>query len=586
MHKSQSSKNLLLKPTAAIILALAANAALAATTPVMWADTATKAFVKPAAVSNGKVLAATTAQAELSAGEATHIVVSLKLRNTDDMKRATADIYNKKSPRFHHFVDHAGFMALYAPTQKQVDSVVAYLQKNGFVNIEVAPNNLLISADGNAATVKAAFNTPLVKYQLADRVGYANSQPAQVPQALAGTVKAVLGLQSVSRAKPMYKRGPITTGAELSSLALQPQATGTARGHQPTDFPSIYDATSLPTGAGTTVAIIAIGGVAQTLTDLSNAGYGSVSTRVVKTGSSRGNYSDDPDGIGEWNLDSQSILGAAGGAVKQMVFYEADLNASGNSGLTAAFNRAVSDNTAKVINVSLGWCETDAYDDGTVDAEDGIFQSATLQGQTFSVSSGDEGTYECNNRGVPDKGTYSVSWPASSPYVIAVGGSTIYTTGTKTWARETVWNEGVQSNKLWATGGGVSVVEAIPDRQSVLNSGQDGRLLPDVTFDAAQGTGALIYVDGSQEQIGGTSLASPLFVGFWARIESDNGNSIGFPADQIYSAFSSTPSLLHDITSGNNGSGGYGYKAAVGWDYPTGWGSVDIARFDKWLKTN
>ncbi|MFP3560789.1 peptidase S53, partial [Paraburkholderia sp. SIMBA_049] len=90
----------------------------------------------------------------------------------------------------------------------------------------------------------------------------------------------------------------------------------------------------------------------------------------------------------------------------------ADLNAAGNTGLTQAFNRAVSDNTAKVINVSLGWCETDANADGTLDAEEQIFTTAAAQGQTFSVSSGDEGVYECNNRGYPDGGNYTVSWPA------------------------------------------------------------------------------------------------------------------------------------------------------------------------------
>ncbi|WP_336078023.1 hypothetical protein, partial [Klebsiella pneumoniae] len=83
-----------------------------------------------------------------------------------------------------------------------------------------------------------------------------------------------------------------------------------------------------------------------------------------------------------------SIVGAAGGAVGKLAFYMADLNAPGNTGLTKAFNKAVTDNTAKIINVSLGWCENDASADGTLDAEEAIFTTAAAQGQTFSVSSG------------------------------------------------------------------------------------------------------------------------------------------------------------------------------------------------------
>jgi pseudomonalisin len=274
--------------------------------------------------------------------------------------------------------------------------------------------------------------------------------------------------------------------------------------------------------------------------------------------------------------------------VNQLIFYEADMGASGNTGLTQAFNQAVSDNTAKVINVSLGWCETDAQADGTVAAEDQIFAAAVAQGQTFSVSSGDEGAYECNNRGYPDGSTYSISWPASSPNVIAVGGTTLFTSSGK-WARETVWNEGLDGNgKLWASTGGMSVVEPRPSWQSTLTVSPkpSGRAVPDISFDAAQGSGALVYNYGQIQQIGGTSLSSPIFVGLWARLQSAHGNALGFPASSIYSAVKSTPSLVHDVTSGNNGYSGYGYKAATGWDYPTGWGSFIMSNLASYVSSH
>ncbi|MGN6665516.1 MAG: peptidase S53, partial [Trinickia sp.] len=172
----------------------------------------------------------------------------------------------------------------------------------------------------------------------------------------------------------------------------------------------------------------------------------------------------------------------------------------------------------------------------------------------------------------------------SSPNVISVGGTTLFTSGGN-WARETVWNEGLDGNgKLWASTGGISQVESLPWWQKSLSvrPKPTGRAVPDISFDAAQGSGALVYNYGEIQQIGGTSLASPIFVGLWARLQTANSNTLGFPAASLYAAVHSTPSLVHDVTSGHNGDQGYGYRAAKGWDYPTGWGSLimsDLASY-------
>lgn len=573
----QSRRAVLALPLA--VASFAAFGAASAPASTLWAPTDTLAFVTPAQIQARSA----SPLLELAAGETTHIVVSLKLRDETHLKQLAQAVNQKGNAQFGKFLSHQQFLDQYAPTDAQVQTVVDHLRKSGFINIRVASNRLLIAADGSAGAVKTAFNTPLVSYTLNGKTGYANTAPAQVPQNLADIVGSVLGLQNVAHAHPLLKTGQRTSPQVLAS--------GTAKGHNPTEFSSIYDGSSLPTASGTTVGIITIGGVTQTLKDLkqftSANQLGAVSTKSIKTGSSGGDYSDDEDGIGEWDLDSQSIVGAAGGAVQQLRFYMADQNASGNTGLTQAFNEAVSDNIAKVINVSLGWCEADANADGTLAAEDRIFAAGVAQGQTFSVSSGDEGAYECNNRGYPDGSTYSVSWPASSPNVIAVGGTTLYTTSANAYSRETVWNEGLDENgKLWSTGGGISVYEAKPSWQSVVSGAPSRRVLPDVSFDAAQSTGANVYYYGQLQQIGGTSLASPIFVGLWARVQSANSNGLGFPASSLYSSISSTPSLVHDVTSGNNGYGGYGYNAATGWDYPTGWGSIDIGKLAAYIKSN
>jgi xanthomonalisin len=100
------------------------------------------------------------------------------------------------------------------------------------------------------------------------------------------------------------------------------------------------------------------------------------------------------------------------------------------------------------------------------------------------------------------------------------------------------------------------------------------RGVPDISFDASPSSGALVLVNGSQAQIGGTSLAAPLWAGFWARIQAAHGNTLPFPASTLYSGAASHTTWFHDVTSGNQG-----YAAATGWDYASGYGSVQIANF-------
>ena len=562
----------------ALPLVVAALPAYAATAPTTWVSTETRAFLTPEQMRTF----ASAPEAQATAGEAAHVVVSLRVRNMAQLAALGQAVNERGNSRYHHFLTPKQFLSDFAPSEAQVRQVVAYLRKSGFVNVRVSKNRLLISADGTAGTVKTAFNTPLVHFRKGIRTVFANSAPAEVPEALGGTVLSVLGLQNVTRAHTMAVRGPRTQAKTM--------AMGKETGHYPTEWPALYGASQLPTASETTVGIITIGGANQATQDLNQFtqanNLATVNVSAVQTGDPNGDYSDDPEGQGEWDLDSQDVVGAAGGAVNQLIFYEADAGASGNTGLTQAFNQAVSDNTAKVVNVSLGWCETDAQADGTVAAEDQIFATALAQGQTFSVSSGDEGVYECNNRGYPDRSSYTISWPASSPNVIAVGGTTIYTTSSGAWANETVWNEGLDGNgKLWASTGGISQVEPLPSwqRSLTVSPKPTGRAVPDISFDAAQGSGALVYNYGQLQQIGGTSLSSPIFVGLWARLQSAHSNALGFPASSLYCAAKSTPSLVHDVTSGNNGYQGYGYKASKGWDYPTGWGSFVMSNLASYV---
>lgn len=554
-----------------------------------------------------------TAVTALEADHPLHVEVALKLRNQDQLDSFLASVTTPGNPLYGQFLTPDQFATRFGPTQSQVDAVVAHLQQAGFTNIEVAPNRLLVSADGNAGAATNGFRTSIKRFSANGREFFANDTPALVPAALGESVSAVLGLQNVSVKHTLhhvYHPEDVT----VPGPNLRTQAASAVAAHHPQDFAAIYGASGVPAATNTAVGIITWGSITQTVTDLNSftasAGLATVNSTITKVGS--GTFANDPDSNGEWSLDSQDIVGIAGG-VKQLIFYT---SANGNSsssgitdaGITATYNKAVTDNIAKLINVSLGEDETAAEQSGTQAADDAIFQQAVAQGQTFSIASGDAGVYQwstdptsgspgyvANSAGTVkiDLTHYSVSEPASSPYVIQVGGTQLSTSGT-TWSGETVWNEGLSAiapsqgdnnQRLWATGGGTSLYETAPSWQSSVSSSTK-RVGPDVAFDAASSSGALIVVNGSTEQVGGTSLASPLFVGAFARIESAANNAIGFPASKFYQAFPTQTSLLHDVTSGNNGYQSHGYTAATGFDEATGFGSFDIGKLNTYAQAN
>src|SRR6185312_1688703 len=112
------------------------------------------------------------------------------------------------------------------------------------------------------------------------------------------------------------------------------------------------------------------------------------------------------------------------------------------------FSKATTSGQVRIVNVSIGGCETGSETNGAATG-DSVFQEADAEGVTFSISSGDSGADECGDGGT------TPSWPADSQYVVAVGGTTLSTSGT-TWTGETPWS---------GTGGSPSTLEAMPSWQ-------------------------------------------------------------------------------------------------------------------------
>jgi subtilase family serine protease len=513
----------------------------------MFALSATAMAVNAAAPNNGMGTAVarttTLAQGDVSTGvlphtQPMHIVVALKIRNGDQLDALIAA---------HQMLTPAQFTTQYAPTLMQAQAVATYLRQTGFRNVVIAPNRLLVSADGTAETAQAAFQTSFARVQTHDgRAAFANTSDAHMPPSLQGSVLSVIGLQNVHM-------------AHTNGIRLLPHTVNTVTGagpisHNPNEFSSIYGGTGVPTAAGVTVGIITVGDVTQSLTDLNTFttanGLATVTTQVVNNGSG-------DQGVSEWNMDSQDIVGAGGGQVGQIIFYSTPSFSFAD--LLAGMNSAVIANQAKIINMSIGGCETSAQHDGTAAAANQVLQVGVAQGQTFSVSVGDTGADECGNGGITPQ------WPGSSPYVVGAGGTHL-NASTTTWNGEVVWNDLPFHG---APGGSPSTFQLKPSWQNTLVPGTT-RGVPDIAFDADPFTGANVYVYGGLQLWGGTSLAAPIFAGLWARVIAVKGTSIGFAAPWLYQLPATD---FHDVLSGNNG----GETAKAGYDFASGRGSMILS---------
>jgi kumamolisin len=236
-----------------------------------------------------------------------------------------------------------------------------------------------------------------------------------------------------------------------------------------------------------------------------------------------------------------------------------------DAGFLDAITTAIHDTTNKPSVISISWGGPESsWTAQAMTAMDEAFQAAATLGITVCVASGDNGSSD----GVTD-GTAHVDFPASSPFALACGGTSLKAAADAI-SSEVVWNDGANGG---ASGGGISGFFALPAWQSSLSAvnaaGQSVALsmrgVPDIAGNADPETGYQVRIDGTDAVIGGTSAVAPLWAALIARLNQISGKPAGLVNPQLYRA----PSALRDIRDGNNGD----FAAAAGWDACTGLGS-------------
>jgi len=232
------------------------------------------------------------------------------------------------------------------------------------------------------------------------------------------------------------------------------------------------------------------------------------------------------------------------------------------SNLLAAVDYA--DRQPGVVAVSMSWgsgefsAETSAWYDGHFAGHPGV---------VFVAASGDSGAPPL--------------WPAVSPNVLAVGGTSLRADGWGDYLGETGWGNGSESLYYGGSGGGPSQFEPKPSYQAGITLGGTHRTSPDVAYDANPNTGFSVYDsfgNGGWILVGGTSAGAPQWAALVALADQQRTSPLS--TLQVLTALYHHPADFHDITWGNNG-----YQAGPGYDLVTGLGSPIANLIVKDLKT-
>ncbi|GGL65383.1 S53 family peptidase [Sporolactobacillus putidus] len=461
-----------------------------------------------------------------------------------------------------NYLSREAFAAAYGAKQEDIRKVERFAKDHELIVSEVnaAAGTMLLR--GTAASFNQAFDVELVKYKHPNFTYRGHRGPVTIPSELEGIVEAVFGLDNRPQVKThfqIFQQNKFSVRAEQAGTSYTPPQVA-----QLYHFPSDIDCSKQCIG------IIELGGGyadAELRQYFSSLGLAEPTIKSVSVGGGSNQPTGDPNGAdGEVVLDIEVAASVAPG-VNIAVYFAPNTDA----GFLNAMNKAIHDteNKPSVISISWGAAET-AWTEQAMAAMDRAAQDAAAVGVTICCAAGDRGSAD----GVSD-GLVHVDFPASSPHMLACGGTRLEGNGV-TITSETVWDDGPDSS----TGGGISDFFTLPQWQnsaqvppSANPGGKSGRGVPDVAGNADPVTGYQILVDGQRTVIGGTSAVAPLWAGLIALINQQLGHPIGFIQPVLYNP--SARSALRDITQGNNDSSRIkgAYTAGPGWDACTGLGS-------------
>jgi kumamolisin len=489
----------------------------------------------------------------------TQIEITIYLRSKDS---SGLQAYSQQiaQPGSHSYLTPQQFAHKFGADPADVEAVRNFAQSHQLQVLSHDLGRRSVTLSGPASQMSAAFGVNLQHYRLPEGLYRLREGSIQIPASFENIITAVFGLDNRPQARTHFR---ILTKQAAAPGAVTPET------YTPLQLAALYTFPTGFTGQGETIGIIELGG-GYNQSDVDNyfqqlgVSPAPQVTAVSVDGATNSPTGDSSGPDGEVELDIE-VAGSIAPGANIKVFFAPNTD----QGFIDAITTAVNDSTVSLISISWGGPES-TFTSQAMTGFNQAFQDAGTMGKTVFVAAGDSGSSD----GQSD-GANHVDFPASSPYAVGCGGTTLEANiSTDTITSEIVWNE-TASNE-GATGGGVSDYFPKPSYQSTVNvpaptTQSGGRGVPDVAADADPVTGYQVLIDGSSSTIGGTSAVAPLYAGLFARINQallQNGKSrVGFVNPALYQ----NPTAFRDIVSGNNGS----FSAGPGWDATTGLGSPD-----------
>jgi kumamolisin len=453
-------------------------------------------------------------------------------------------------------VSRTEYKKLYSADPDAIKMVKAFAKE---YNLSVVPDptqsvRRTVQLTGTTADMQKAFGVTLQQSTIGDMQCRVRQGGISLPQSLIGPVEAVLGLDNRPQARAQFR-------------LFQPSASAAA----PASYtpPQVAQAYKFPAGAsaaGQTIGLIELGGgyrAADITAYFKTLSIAAPTVTAVSVDKGKNSPSTASSADGEVMLDIE-VAGSVAPGAKIAVYFAPNTD----QGFIDAITTAVHDATNKPSVISISWGGPESsWTSQSLTSLDAACQAAAALGVTITVAAGDDGSTD----GATGN---NVDFPASSPHVLACGGTKLNANGA-TIVSEVVWNELASSEG--ATGGGVSNVFPLPTWQAnakvpAPTNKAGGRGVPDVSGNADPVTGYTIRVDSQTLVFGGTSAVAPLWAGLIAVANKQLGKHVGFIQPAIYAAKAAAG--FNDITSGNNGA----FSAGPGWDACTGLGSPSATK--------
>jgi subtilase family serine protease len=543
------------------------------------------------------------------------------IANQSGIASAVKSASNPSSSSFGRYLSIASLQSKYGASSSRRNAVTGAFKKyNTTATVDVF--HLRVVATITIGTAQKMFGTSWHVY-LNNSTGAKTALPVdtpKLPSGLSGNVDTVAGLEHVISSgssgapdvpsatpvpivqPPIYDGGTPTRTGTISpgcATSMFPSSVSSSAGLFPNQIDTAYGISAMQAagfeGQGINLAIL---GEAPTptsdVTTFRNCfGFQGTSLKIHDAGSIKP--------ILESSLDAMTVAMVAP-KLNRLDLWVKQLgqnNPQGAIELLASPIQATTNGTPlpNVISISYGACEASVKPYSAartrVDREAAAIDAL---GITIVVAAGDSGSSACAHGVKQSQLTsfdeqQSASWPAVSPWVLAVGGTNISLTPSNTIASSGAWNDTefpAPYQTIAGGGGGVSTTEKRPWWQSASQS--SNRPVPDVAaFADAEPGYTIICSSGVQScpptstqtitDVGGTSAATPLVAGtiaLWDQFaKSENWPKPGFIAPALYQIAKHAPTSFLDITTGTNSvfSSVSCCKTATGYDEATGLGS-------------